>query len=407
MRVALSLYLFVALQLFGIVQGQPNEPVQERVTMGPFLLKLAPTPLPIKPDALDALYVYIQQTLVSYMSTVQQGNGWAIKYFVMTDIEIVESEGNVSTFRIGEGAAAFDVQSTEDVPATTQIESMIRAAIENTLVPRLEDTEFYYVQEARYVSISDSAADNGADGIQDGGGLPRAAAGGNGNGANAALAASVAVAGVAILLLGALLIRSQRRRDMATEVHSPVSLETTASTMTHRSSRASPMAAPTMTLPTRTSSIYAEEQSSSPPRPTTSRFDDARSLAESDSSWTVATETGDSAAVHSIATNPSQYTAPGVVASESFENDRQPYLQKDMLTTQWSGQNMAAGTLPTESVLQPSHFSALQERRRKQWTDNDEAPRPFIFTSHDTDIGEEVFLMPDDSFSRGPHSELL
>lgn len=409
------LWMLVALQLCAFVHGlgmRNMEREQERVTMGPFSLKLAPTPVPFRDAALDSLYVYIQETLVDYMSSVK-GSGWTVKYFVMTDIDVLETEGNVSTLRIGEGAAAFDVDSAADVPDVDRIQIMIRAAIETTLVDRLQTTEFYYVQQARVVTLPDAAnsGGNGNDrptsGIQDGGEFT-APQGGGGNGANAALTASVAVSGVAILLLAALLIRSNRRRhDITSEVHSPVSLETTRSSVAPPPMSSRAQSPP---VPTRMSSIYAEEQASSPPqspmRPP-SRSDDARSLAESESSWTMATEMGDSAAVRSIASNLSQYSAPAVVAAESFEHERQVYLQKDMLTTQWSGHNVPAGALPTESVLQPSHFSPSQERQRKQWTDNDESPRPFIFASHDADMGEEVFLMPDDDFRGGPHSELL
>jgi hypothetical protein len=370
----------------------PDEPT--RVTVGPFSLQLAPTPFTFNPDALDLLYVYIQQTLLEYMNLQAADSGLNVLYFVMTDIGLSEMDGDVSTLRIGEGAAAFGApgENAGSVPSDTQVESWIRAAIDTQLVGHLEETEFYYVQEARFVSLTgDRGA--GAGALQEEEEPPIVTT--SGGGSNIALSASVAVAGAAVLLLGALLVKSQRQRhsETATPVLGSASLDR----------GAPPSMSPRRYQP-------AEEQASSPSPARSGRTDpDSRSLADSDvSSWTAGTEMGDSAALQSIATN--QYAIPAVVATESFEHERQVYVQKDMLTTVWSGRNgvsPGALTVPQDSVLTPSHFSASQERHRRQWTDQDAAPRPFVFASND-DIGEEVFLMPESEHTRGgPHAELL
>lgn len=380
----------------------------ERVAMGPFSVKLAPTPLPLEGAALDSLYVYIQETLVNFMKGQAQ-SGFEVLYFVMTDIGVQETEGNVSTLRIGEGAAAFDVippsgdnRNDEAVPQPQQIEAWMRTAIDTRLVGRLESTEFYYVQEARFVSLAEAPANVPNNALADEtarGMIPGSSSSGNSR-AETALRTSLILAGIAIVLLGALLVRShrQRQRELAP---SAVTLENSTSDASQPrelsmrndmdiavdSSSALP-AAPLS--PVRQSYANPNEEPSSPPR-TSSRLDDARSLADSESSWTVATEMGDSAALHSVTTHPSQ----ALVSTESFEHDRQVYLQKDMLTTTWSGNNAVSGPVLSESVLQPSHFTAKQGRR--SWVDTDESPRPFIFASHDdTDVGEEVFLMPDE-----------
>ena len=113
---------------------------------------------------------------------------------------------------------------------------------------------------------------------------------------------------------------------------------------------------------------------------------DARSVADSESEWTVATEAGDTQALKSITptlnttsasvvgantgnrTNTMNDRQINLIMSESFERDRPVAITKDMLTGQWSGRvsNHRSGphaTQQSESVLKPSHFSASDERR--------------------------------------------
>jgi hypothetical protein len=112
---------------------------------------------------------------------------------------------------------------------------------------------------------------------------------------------------------------------------------------------------------------------------------DLRSLADSESEWTVATEAGDTMALKNIAASLNPTNGNGsnatnksaslndrhisLMLSESFERDRTVAITKDMLTGQWSGRvsNQRGGASQhhqqSESVLQPSHFSASHERR--------------------------------------------
>jgi hypothetical protein len=186
---------------------------------------------------------------------------------------------------------------------------------------------------------------------------------------------------------------------------------------------------------------------------------ECRSMAEmSDSDFTVSTEAGDSAALKSIgggggggvagyagglsffargggSGNSNMMTVPPMVTAESFEHDRQVSLRKDMLTSPWSGRMPSIRTSQQESVLQPSHFTASQERRLRQTINNidfdQETGRggwktsssslggggvgdddddvvgvsgsgsggngggdaPFIFRPHTQDVGEEIFIM--------------
>lgn len=118
-------------------------------------------------------------------------------------------------------------------------------------------------------------------------------------------------------------------------------------------------------------------------------YDDGnKSLAGSESDFTVNTEAGDSAAIKSLCHvnhNDSTYKeAKKMIATESFQRERHVSLRKDMLTSAWSGRgngNSGSGTtnnagtlcatrIHNESVLAPSHFSASEERTRLTTTSN-------------------------------------
>jgi hypothetical protein len=116
--------------------------------------------------------------------------------------------------------------------------------------------------------------------------------------------------------------------------------------------------------------------------------------ADSESDWTVATEAGDSTALKSIHPNPTTpITVPPddkeFVFSESFQRDRPVNISKDMLTGAFSGRaivnNNARGSMyQSESVLQPSHFSASQERRvrsRHRWSAEMDEQNALVFES--------------------------
>jgi len=116
-----------------------------------------------------------------------------------------------------------------------------------------------------------------------------------------------------------------------------------------------------------------------------------KSVAGSDSDFTVNTEAGDSAALKSLSSQVgflpgnSTYnlTSSGGVSgpssgllhtAESFERERPVNIRKDMLTSAWSGRMLSLRQPVNESVLQPSHFSASEERHIR--TKQNEAPSP-------------------------------
>lgn len=116
-----------------------------------------------------------------------------------------------------------------------------------------------------------------------------------------------------------------------------------------------------------------------------------KSVAGSDSDFTVNTEAGDSAALKSLSSQVgflpgnSTYnlTSSGGVSgpssglfhtAESFERERPVNIRKDMLTSAWSGRMLSLRQPVNESVLQPSHFSASEERHIR--TKQKEAPAP-------------------------------
>jgi hypothetical protein len=359
------------------------------------------------PQALNQLHDVVHDVIVEHVRG-KIPNGLSIRYFVMTDIGVQDMEGNISNLKIGEGSLAFDVATSDRessdalVPTQRELELWMREAVNSNLVAALntklaenyEESDFVSVQQARYVSNSELAI----EGLDDGEVSTQSAR--SSSSANTALATSVAVAGVAVLVLAALLVRSYRQRS--SEVIVPYALENAdappadSSGATHQTRSRKPTRQEPLAVEDRGRSRSSQADNSS----------DVRSLAESESSWTMGTEMGDSIAVQSVATHPSI----GAVSTESFEHDRQVYIQKDMLTTTWSGQNATgSGSGRTESVLQPSHFTASTEQQgSRRWTDVDESPSPFVVSSHDgAEVGEEVFLMPDGTERGKPQAELL
>jgi hypothetical protein len=357
------------------------------------------------------MYDVLQDVIVDHIRE-NTPVGFVLRYFVITDFNVQDLQGNVSVLRVGESAAAFDLtdpsETNMEVPDQETVELWMKEAIDTQLVAAMNDmfsenydqTAFVELQQARYMS----ATDTDVDGVQDGS-ISASRSRSGGDGASTALSVSVAIAGVAILLLTALLVKSHRHRSK--EAVTPISLETTAAHSFDsggHSSNSRPLR-PILHLPT-----VPEEASSQGRSGSVVDSTDLRSLPESESSWTIATDVGDSTALQSGMT----HASAAIVSAESFEHDRQIYIQKDMLTTSWSGQNTSMGrkTSHLDSVLQPSYFRASaspgERKGRRQWTDNDESPSPFVVASHDdAELGEEVFLMPDEAASGGGlHGEL-
>jgi hypothetical protein len=168
--------------------------------------------------------------------------------------------------------------------------------------------------------------------------------------------AGAAVGGlvVCVLLLAAVFTKSRRREVIPVE--SPLHLADT------DFSASSPQKKPSRSTHTTPASTPDSKPEAA----------DSRSFADSESEWTVGTEAGDSMALKSLvppsaaASVSLRHPEPWVL-SESFERDRPVNITKDMLTGQWSGRvsNLRAstGAAHSDSVLQPSYFSASQERR--------------------------------------------
>jgi hypothetical protein len=196
------------------------------------------------------------------------------------------------------------------------------------------------------------------------------------------------IAGAAVggLVVSALLLAafSKRRRREVIPMESPVHLADTDFSSS----------SPTKKQPR---SAHTTPASTPDTKPETSAVD-TRSIADSESEWTVGTEAGDSMALKSLVP-PSAAAAVSLrhpepwVLSESFERDRPVNITKDMLTGQWSGRvsnlRTSAGAAQSDSVLQPSYFSASQERRVRKAA----ADRESSSVSGEDDSGGEDSLV--------------
>lgn len=106
------------------------------------------------------------------------------------------------------------------------------------------------------------------------------------------------------------------------------------------------------------------------------RPDDNHSLADS---FTVRTEDGGASAA-----------PPPIVRTESFQKDRKLHVQKDMLTSPWSGRLPQTKQVAAESVLQPSYFVAAHERHNLE----QQQQQTMVFQSPHDD--EKVFCETED-----------
>jgi hypothetical protein len=264
-----------------------------------------------------------------------------------------DEANEATTLAVNAGIASY---SSFPVPNSDLVNGWVKDGIEANLVDQLNDKGFETIESVEFNfkngknnSETDNTDSEPVDEVEPSGiESDRAVDNGNSN-TIAVISGSAAGGAVALIAAAVIALWAVRRRKKVVRIEdmNPVIIDDS-----------------DLSLQPKTSSDDVAPKSMA--------VVDERSLAESESEWTVATEAGDSMALKSIcpnnATAMSRLGAAAsteMILSESFERDRQVSLTKDMLTGQWSGRcatNTRNGVM-SESVLQPSHFSASQERR--------------------------------------------
>jgi hypothetical protein len=383
-----------------------------RVIIDPFVVELGPTN-EVFTEAQVRFLLDTMETVVFDYITDANGNsrllaessGSAAAFGRLEYIkfgaarQVYNAAASSVALSVDTGVASF---AQQPIPSAALVDSWVQTALSTNLVGQLQQVvSFAAIDHAKYTLQSGAAAPSAPTTAS----LPAApaasptsgaASGGSakvGNdqrssaekdGLNIPLVAGTTAAAAACLLVLLAVVSRRRRHERSDSVEI---LPPKKKSSPPPPSRSASAAAAAVVKTNRSSSPKSERKFLPPSLASAAvdaRLDDGRSVADSESEWTVATEAGDTTTLKSVypsllttqPTPPSMTTphhaseaAIGLALSESFERDRQVAITKDMLTGQWSGRihsnrlNGGGHNNQSESVLQPSHFSASQERR--------------------------------------------
>jgi len=403
------------------ILSEDNEEAKKRVDINPFSVLMTPSPYELDRVGQDEIYRVLEGVIQDYIKAQQATfPNVGLEYVLLGDMESVyQAETGTGVRRArrltGTTTLAFSSGVTSFVgggviPTEEQVNTWVQQAVDSALTTNLQGTNFYYVDDSNYVA----------------GGLgERPDTQGESSGTSAGVVVGAVLAGLAAVALVALFAVKRRNSRV---------FDVVLDDGNYNNSKAGDDA-------DTVNDSYEKDLS---PLKQSKR----NALADADnnsvSEWTVNTEAGDTTALKSINTSKMLLVVPAMVNTESFERDRPVALRKDMLTSAWSGRATGSRAVHSESVLQPSHFTASAERRVRDqqefstdssWSHSEMEPpiapaasgginavvdnvkpSPFVFESHESgptvvgNVGEEIYLMPPSRATRArvqPDSELL
>lgn len=335
-----------------------------RVVITDFDVIVTPTPFSFTQSDLNALHSTLEAVVWNQIQSKQEEfpYGTTLQDVLLGNIISIPEEEDVTRLKFSGGRVNFGGSST---PSVGDVNGWVKYAVDNYYVTALQNTQFYYIESSTHLMDGQSYVPP-APIVQEPSTSPQ---GSSTNNAGAIAGSIIAVAVVCLLAAMFLVHRRSRRMSNYMEQHNPSKehLDGLAFAEDDEGEGATALNVSVDSLTPR----------KTPLSPVVAVPDDGKSIAGSESDFTVNTEAGDSAAIKSLA--PGAYTAVSAsrVATESFERERPVNLRKDMLTSSWSaGRVFGLGPLRTnqnESVLAPSHFSASEERQvRMQMHGNDE-----------------------------------
>lgn len=359
---------------------QEDEVPQARMLLLPFEVRLDGTPRALGVSEVDAVHSVLESTISDYFMSVQDQfpTGTSLDYVLLGLVSSRhEDEESTTTISIANGVVSFlgdaSVSMFVDTPSDMQVNQWVKEAVNTGLLESLSNTPYYYVEDAVYVDedAEFSEVERGNEMLQ----------GSESSDIKVGAIVGPLSAGVVLLgLLGMLLIKRRRNnqegKDLALAVqHSKDSgfdvteVDDAVTDLNDSMERSSP-------------------RSFGRPLARNSMSMDGKSISDSEEEWTVATETGDSLALKSVAAGQNvKFVADvPVMSAESFERERNVNLRKDMLTTPWSGQLSANRAIQAESVLQPSHFVASEERLVRRRENHHDGPDPIDVFADDAAV---------------------
>lgn len=303
-----------------------------RIIFPQFQLVLAKTTAPFSHRDVDHVHGILQRVIHSYVQVDKRAS------FPTSDTELLYlflgdtdqrfiNEQTILTFPRG-GVAAF--RGTP--PSVGQLEVWIKEAVEKRLVEALQVTPFSFIDVSLYIS---DTVNRGGDSV----GIEQPTIPSNDPTSPFVIVGST-VGAVAVLGLVALLA-ARAKNDKENERR----IDTRNSGSTESYGRSPPYDSPAGA-----SAVGAQ-----------GFIRTTDSMVGSESSFTVNSEPGDSAAIKSL---PSEsLPLANALTAESFERDVRVNLRKDMLTSTWISPTPTGRAAEFESVLAPSYFSVSGERK--------------------------------------------
>ena len=399
----------------------------QRVVIGDFDVIISNTPTPLSIHHLDQMHEHIQAAIFDYVDTLDDNdnnnsdnnnNSITLDYVflgVMQESFDTNSQKTTLIFPRG-GVAAFQGGGTaEVVPTEEEMELWVQQAVDHHLVTQLQQTPLAFVSDARYVS--DRTHDDQIDAV-----VQDRDSDGSTTDSDTSLPLIVSVASVGAVLLAVMAVLVTRRKSSSPHRSKRRRLDdsddnTDIAAVTPRDiDKAIAASSPGGDTANISWDVHSQDDDDHQPTPPPPRGEETKSVAGSESSFTVNSEAGDSTGLQSLHYGGGA-TVHSSLSAESFERDRRVNLRKDMLTSPWTGRVVpfatahAAAAATAESVLQPSHFTASSEHYDQQqhqstttttttpveaWDDaGGSASRDELrFESAEEAAGDEAFLKP-------------
>jgi len=309
-----------------------DDSLTQRMAITPFFVVIEPTP-ELNQMMEEELAKRIREVTERYIQKKLKSSETNLKY-VFWKVGSFDSKDK-TTLELTSAFASFATNRQFDVPSTNDLDQWIQQAINTELISAPELTDFGSITKGTYISSVSAVND-----IEDG----PIETSKDKSGPILVIVVGASIAGLLSALLIILFCLRRRRLGNTMEiVHDGL----------HKSSK---MKFDDFDI---TESESDQNSSKSMPRSMSA----CRSLGEvsGDSGWTVETEAGDSTALKSIPSTIPKLSIPPAMPPENFERDRQISVQKDMLTSLWSGRMPNLGAVHSDSVLAPSHFSASRD----------------------------------------------
>lgn len=301
-----------------------------RVRTDPFQLTVRETSLPLTKPELDLLLAYTEEVIGKEIRNDVKSE---VRFVVISTVEAT-LEGTTSIVSFGEGVVKFD--GNENI-SQEQVADYIQAATSSQLLYSLvgDETSLDYLSSIDYGVVLGEGNDSGSPSAPSDSknrGQEDSSSSGPSTASIIVIMVSLGVVIVAFIVMAVLNFNSRRRRQQL-EIQEALGLE----------------------KPPRDLELEGGQFS----------VDDACDEDEdSDRTREYSLDMSSEKEIDLRQTNPLD-KVPSAVSQESFLNQRCVNIQKDMLTSTWSGSLPSNQRPIMETVLEPSHFSASEERRQQ------------------------------------------